>query len=83
MDGAYSRNSLPKIKDEAKVINLDEYKSIGAHWVAIHVKKTFQDISIVLVLNIFLKALKQIFLEYKHMIGKCVDRFLMDLFYAK
>ena len=25
----YSGNNLPKIKDEAYVINLDEYKSIG------------------------------------------------------
>ena len=27
-DGAYSRNNLPKIKDEAYTINLDEYESI-------------------------------------------------------
>ena len=27
-DGAYSRNNLPKIKDEAYAINLDEYESI-------------------------------------------------------
>ena len=27
----YSRNSLPKIKDWAFVINLNEYKSIGTH----------------------------------------------------
>ena len=27
----YSRNNLPKIKDGAHVINLDEYKSIGDH----------------------------------------------------
>ena len=30
-DGVYSRNNLPKIKDEAYIINLDEYKSIGTH----------------------------------------------------
>ena len=30
----YSRNNLPKIKDEAYVIDLDEYKSIGTHWIA-------------------------------------------------
>ena len=29
----YSRNNLPKIKDGAYVINLDEYKSIGTHWI--------------------------------------------------
>ena len=29
--GIYSRNNLPKIKDEVCVINRDEYKSIGTH----------------------------------------------------
>ena len=33
----YSRNNLPKIKDEAYVINLSELKSIGTHWTALHV----------------------------------------------
>ena len=28
-NGAYSRNNLPKIKDGAYVIDLDEFKSIG------------------------------------------------------
>ena len=36
-NGVYSRNNLPKIKDEAYVINLDEFKSIGTHWIALHV----------------------------------------------
>ena len=27
----YSGNNLPKIKDGAYVINLDEYKSVGTH----------------------------------------------------
>ena len=31
----YSRNNLPKIKAAANVINLDEYKSIGTHWIAL------------------------------------------------
>ena len=30
-NSVYSRNDLPKIKDGAYVINLDEYKSIGTH----------------------------------------------------
>ena len=30
-NGAYSRNNLPKIKDAACVINLNEFKSIGTH----------------------------------------------------
>ena len=34
--GVYSRNNLPKIKDGAYVINHDEYKSIGTHWIALY-----------------------------------------------
>ena len=38
-NGVYSRNNLPnKIKKGAYVINLDEYKSIGTHWIALFVK---------------------------------------------
>ena len=33
-NGVYSRNNLPEIKDEAYVINLNEFKSIGIHWIA-------------------------------------------------
>ena len=36
--GLSSRKNLPKIKDRAYVINLDEYKSKGTHWIAIFVK---------------------------------------------
>ena len=36
-NGVYSRDSLPKIKDGAFVINLDEYSDIGTHWVALYV----------------------------------------------
>ena len=36
-NGVYSRNSLPKIKDGSYVINLDEYESIGSHWIALYV----------------------------------------------
>ena len=36
-DGVYSRNNLRKIKDGTYVINLDEYESIGTHWIALHV----------------------------------------------
>ena len=36
-NGVYSRNNLPKTKDGAYVINLDEYKSIGSHWIALYV----------------------------------------------
>ena len=36
-NGAYSRNNLAKIKDGTYVINLDECKSIGTHWIAWYV----------------------------------------------
>ena len=36
-NGVYSRNSLPEIIDRAYVINLDEYESIRAYWIAFYV----------------------------------------------
>ena len=36
-NGVYLRNSLSKINDEAYIINLDEYESIGIHWTALYV----------------------------------------------
>ena len=33
----YSRSNLPKIKDGAYVINLDEYKSIETYWISLYV----------------------------------------------
>ena len=36
-NGVYSRDNLPKMKDGAYVINLDEYSDIGTHWVALWV----------------------------------------------
>ena len=36
-NGVYSTNNLPKIKDGAYVINLDDFKSIGTHWIALYV----------------------------------------------
>ena len=36
-NGVYSRGNLPdKIKDEAYVVNLDEYSDIGTHWIALY-----------------------------------------------
>ena len=64
-NGVFSRKNLPKkIKDEAYVINLDEYANIGTHWIALFCKKMKLFISIVLVLNIFPKKLKNL-LEIK------------------
>ena len=61
-NGVFSRDNLhQKIKDGAYVINLDEYKDAGTHWIALFCrKKTKIFISIVLVLNIFLKKLKNL-----------------------
>ena len=37
-NGVYSRDNLNnKIKNDAYVINLDEYRDIGTHWVALYV----------------------------------------------
>ena len=34
-NGVYSRDNLPKIKDGAYIINLDEHYDIGTHWTAL------------------------------------------------
>ena len=51
---------LKKIKDVVYIINLDEYANVGTHWIALFCKKMKSFISIVLVLNIFLKKLKNL-----------------------
>ena len=38
-NGVFSRDNLPKIKNGAYVINLDEYSDVGTYWVALHVSK--------------------------------------------
>ena len=37
LNGVYLRNNLSKIKDRTCIINLDEYKSVETHWIALHV----------------------------------------------
>ena len=60
-NGVFSINNLPKkIKDGGYVINLDEYKDVGTHWIALFCKKMILFILIVSVLNIFLKKLKNL-----------------------
>ena len=54
-NGVYPRDNLPKIKDGAYTINIDEHYDIETHWVAL--KKLLKT-----------KMLKQIFSEYNHMI---------------
>ena len=36
-NGVYSRNNLSKINDGVDIVNLDEYESIGTHWIALYV----------------------------------------------
>ena len=76
-NGAYSRDNLPKIKDGAYVINLDEYSDIGTHWVALHVNNNdvtyFDSFGVEHIpkeVKAFInnKTLKLTFLEYKHTI---------------
>ena len=37
INGVFSRNNLPKIKDWPHEINLDDYESIQTHWIALYV----------------------------------------------
>ena len=37
-NSVYSRNNFAKIKDGTYLINLDDFKSIGTHWLALYVK---------------------------------------------
>ena len=36
LNGVYSRSNLPKTKDGTYIKTLDEYKSIGTHWISLH-----------------------------------------------
>ena len=36
-NSVYSRNNSRKTRDGAHVINLDEYNSVGTHWIALYV----------------------------------------------
>ena len=35
-NGVYLRDNLPKIREGAYLINLDEYSGIGTHWIALY-----------------------------------------------
>ena len=37
VNAVYSKNNLPKIKDGSYVIHLDEYESVGTHWMPLYV----------------------------------------------
>ena len=38
-NGVFSRNNLPKKKDGADIINLDEHANVGTHGIALFCKK--------------------------------------------
>ena len=40
----YSRNNVPKIKDGACVIFLDEYKWIGTHWICYRIAWSVEEV---------------------------------------
>ena len=37
LNGVYSKNHLPNRKNGLFVTSFDEYKSIGTHWITLHV----------------------------------------------
>ena len=57
-NGVYSGNNLSKINNEVYIITLDEYESIGTHWIALYVNDNNVTYLIALGLNIFQKKLK-------------------------
>ena len=40
-NGVCSKNNLPKIKDGANVINLDNYESTGTRWIVLHMNGNY------------------------------------------
>ena len=81
-NGVYSRDNLPKIKNRAYVINIDEFKSIGTHWIALHVNTNnivyFDSFGVERIpKGVYNKYLYHTI--YKHTISQCVDTFTLDL----
>ena len=37
----FNRNNLTEIKDAANVMNLDEFKSTGTHWIALYINDNY------------------------------------------
>ena len=77
--GVYSRKKLLILKDGAYVTNLDDYKSIGAHWIALYVNgdkityfESFGVTHILKEIETFIgnKLIKtNVYIGYKQMIG--------------
>ena len=41
-NGVYSRNNLPKIKYGTYIVNLDEFESVGTHWLVLYVNGIYK-----------------------------------------
>ena len=86
-DDVHSRNNLPKIKNGANVINLDEYKSIATHWIALYMNGNnatyLGSYGVGCIPNkknsYVTKIAQQMFIKYKYLTHKCVDTFVLDL----
>ena len=57
-NGVYSRKHLSKINYGTYIINLEEYKLVEAHWIALHINDNKEPILIALQLKIFQTKLK-------------------------
>ena len=85
-NGIFSKNNLPRIKDGAFVINLNDKNSTGTHWVSLFIDKNlaicFDSFGIeyisleVLNQKLEINLLLTIYLEYKKMNLLCVDLIL-------
>ena len=74
-NSVYSRDNLPKIKDGAYIINLDECSNIGTHWVALYLQNNNNSVIYVdsfgvehipkEIKTLKIKTLKEIFSEFK------------------
>ena len=67
-NGFYARNNLSKIKDGAYIINLDEYESIGNHWIVLYVNDNNVSYSNSFGVEHILKEIKK-FIENKNVIS--------------
>ena len=67
-NNVYFKNNLPEMRDETYIINLEEYESLGTHWVALYVMAEIVTYFDSFVVEHIPNNIQQIFTEYKHMI---------------
>ena len=84
--GVYSRDILLKIKDGVYVTNLDEDSDIGTHWITLYILNNdvtyFDSFGVKRIpkeIKAFIGNTNIKTIEYKHMIQKYVDIFVLDL----